>query len=70
MTARHAVALGPATVDQVTKSYVDVAAILPGRDLISLNPLPFPGVATGLGHGGECGSDGPLMPQTPQNVPG
>jgi hypothetical protein len=43
MTGRHAVALGPATVDQVTKSCFDVAAILAGRDLISLNPLPFPG---------------------------
>jgi hypothetical protein len=27
-----------------------VAAIPAGRDLKSLNPLPFPGVATGLGH--------------------
>jgi hypothetical protein len=53
---RHAVALGPATVDQVTKSYVDGGAILAGRDLISLNPLPSPGAATGLGHAGTLGS--------------
>jgi hypothetical protein len=44
-----------------------VAAIPAGRDLRSLNPLPSPGVATGLGHGAECGSDGLLTPQTPQN---
>jgi hypothetical protein len=54
LTGRCAVALGPATVDQITKSYVDVATSLVGRDLIPLNPLPFPGAATGLGHGRQC----------------